>query len=342
LACHPNTEIKGLLSPPRDKPGSISKIFIFVQKEIAMRFRTAWVVHYVYTAGAGSDPGDTYYVRSADNGSTWSTPLKLNTDHTPHVQWMPSLAVTINGKLMASWYDRRNISNYDYQRYARVSLDNGLTWQPDQPISDQVIPQPAQPDPNMVACYAGDYDYSYATGQTIYSAWTDGRVQIGGVNQQDVYLDKVNFGEASIPVCTAVGAYGWSAVAALPTAVYGPGVTSDANFVYAAGGYNIPSGASNQFAHYSPVSNTWTPLMPLPAPTNDALAVYAQGKVYVFGGEDNHTPVPNSLDTTQIYTPANNSWSFGASMPGGALTYGRRLLQRQDLRRWRLSHHLRN
>ena len=199
-----------------------------------MRFRTAWVVDYVYTAGAGSDPGDTYYVRSADNGSTWSTPLKLNTDATTPTQWMPSMAVTVNGKLMASWYDRRNTSNYDYQRYARVSLDNGLTWQADQPISDQVIPQPVQPDPNVVACYAGDY--ASASGQTIYSAWTDGRVQISGAFTQDVYLDKVNFGKASIPVCTAVGAYGWSAVAALPTAVYGPSVTSDANFVYAAGG----------------------------------------------------------------------------------------------------------
>ena len=88
----------------------------------------------------------------------------------------------------------------------------------------------------MVACYASDYDYSSATGETIYSAWTDGRVQIGGVNQQDVDLDKVNFAAANIPVCTAMGAYGWSAVASLPTAVCGPGVTADANFVYATGG----------------------------------------------------------------------------------------------------------
>ena len=56
-----------------------------------MRFRTVWVVHYVYTAGVGSDPGDTYYERSADNGSNWSTPLKLNTDTTTRTQWMPSM-----------------------------------------------------------------------------------------------------------------------------------------------------------------------------------------------------------------------------------------------------------
>ena len=271
------------------------------------------VVHYVYTAGAGSDTGDTYYVRSADNGNTWSTPLKLNTDATTRTQWMPSLAVTVNGKLMASWYDRRNTSNNDYQRYARVSLDNGLTWQTDQPISDQVIPQPEQPDPNVNACYAGDYDYSSATGQTIYSAWTDGRGQIASVNQQDVYLDKVNFGAASIPVCTAVGAYGWSAVAALPTAVYGPGVTADANFVYAAGGYNIGTGVTDQFVRYSPVTNTWTPLMPMPTPALETLAVYAQGKVYVFGGLDNS--LSTSFNNTRIYDRATNLWSAGAPMP---------------------------
>ena len=41
------------------------------------------VVHYVYgTAGSGGDTGDILYVRSTDNGSTWSAPLQLNTDAT--------------------------------------------------------------------------------------------------------------------------------------------------------------------------------------------------------------------------------------------------------------------
>ena len=40
------------------------------------------VVHYVF-AGAGTkngDKGDIFYTRSTDNGKTWSTPIKLNTD----------------------------------------------------------------------------------------------------------------------------------------------------------------------------------------------------------------------------------------------------------------------
>ena len=38
-------------------------------------------VHYVYAQhGAGADKGDIYYVRSADNGATWSVPLRIDQD----------------------------------------------------------------------------------------------------------------------------------------------------------------------------------------------------------------------------------------------------------------------
>src|SRR5215471_16014772 len=52
------------------------------------------VVHYVYAQhGAGSDPGDVYYIRSTDGGQTFSAALKLNTDATTRPQWEPNLSV---------------------------------------------------------------------------------------------------------------------------------------------------------------------------------------------------------------------------------------------------------
>ena len=53
------------------------------------------VVHYVYGARTASpaDPGNIYYIRSTDNGSTWSAPLQLNTDTTTRAQWGASLSV---------------------------------------------------------------------------------------------------------------------------------------------------------------------------------------------------------------------------------------------------------
>jgi hypothetical protein len=79
------------------------------------------VLQFVYAAhGAGSDESDIYYVRSTNNGETWSTPLKLNTDSTTRAQWQPSLRVTPSGVVEASWYDRRNTTTEEYQRYARL------------------------------------------------------------------------------------------------------------------------------------------------------------------------------------------------------------------------------
>jgi hypothetical protein len=149
------------------------------------------VVQYVYAAhGAGSDPADVFYVRSTDNGATWSTPVKLNTDATTEPQWMPSLSVTPSGIVEATWYDRRNTTDgTNYQRFVRFSNDNGATWGPDQPLSSGLIPQPNQPDPNVQACYAGDYNYTAATATTGFDTWTDGRVSIAlNGPQQDVFL----------------------------------------------------------------------------------------------------------------------------------------------------------
>src|SRR5436305_2605847 len=56
------------------------------------------VVSYVYSAKNGSDPGDVFYIRSTDQGVTFSAPFQLNanTDVTK-AQWMPNLSVSENG-----------------------------------------------------------------------------------------------------------------------------------------------------------------------------------------------------------------------------------------------------
>ena len=93
---------------------------------------------------------------------------------------MPSLAVTAGGALLATWYDERNnggscgtpgSATPCYQRYGRVSLDNGVTWQADDAVSDVIIPLPAQPDSSIQTLYAGDYDYSSANGTMAYTTW---------------------------------------------------------------------------------------------------------------------------------------------------------------------------
>lgn len=268
-------------------------------------------VHYVYTAGAAGDEGDIYYVRSTDHGTTWSAPLRMNTDGGTRAQWMPSLAVTANGRVLVSWYDRRNTADDSYQRYARASLDNGVNWEPDEPIGDVIIPQPAQPDPNVTACYAGDYDVAFGDGNSVYTAWTDGRVSINSTPQQDVYLDKIDF--PTPPVCQSPQAGPWTGIAPLPAPRRVVRLASDGFYLYAAGGYDAGSNYAD-FLRYNPRTSSWSARAPLPDAISSALAVYNAGKIYVFGG---YIPASPASNKTRIYNIATDSWSYGADMPAG-------------------------
>jgi len=161
------------------------------------------VVHYDYAgAGTNGDHGDIFYVRSTDNGKTWSKPKKLNTDKDAQykTQWMPSLSADLNGNVTASWYDRRKATSAcnsvtdpgcKYERVGRQSSTNGASWGKDITISTAIIPEPAQDDPNIQTCYAGDYDYATALNGNAYVTWTDGRRKVGGVNVQDVDFAQV-------------------------------------------------------------------------------------------------------------------------------------------------------
>jgi hypothetical protein len=161
------------------------------------------VVHYDYAgAGTNGDVGDIFYVRSTDNGKTWSKPVKLNTDKDNQfrTQWMPSLSATSDGNVTASWYDRRKATSTcntagdpgcNYERVGRQSSTNGASWESSElTISTAIIAQPLQEDGEVQSCYAGDYDYDTAlnaadagnsTG-TAYVTWTDGRAEVGGTH----------------------------------------------------------------------------------------------------------------------------------------------------------------
>src|SRR5438067_3580616 len=174
------------------------------------------VVHLVYAQhGAGSDPGDVYYIRSSDGGVTFGTPFLSNTDGGTRPQWQPNLSVSPAGTLLATWYDARESASCTkgapgvpcYRMWSRKSNDNGVSWLPDDTLSDIVSPLPGQPDPSIVAGYAGDYDYGSATAAKHVTSWTDGRVAINSASQQDAFTDRELVGFAvttTTPACNSI------------------------------------------------------------------------------------------------------------------------------------------
>jgi hypothetical protein len=160
------------------------------------------VVHYAYSASTTSPPYDAniFYTRSTDNGLTWSTPIQLNTDQSLQRQWNPSVSVNSKGTVFVSWYDERK-SPGDLEYYGRASLDNGVTWGADAPISDAPFRRPYQGDPLVATNYFGIYSFAGFSddgfGETAYHAWVDGRVILNDIYvQSDVFFDRITFGSA--------------------------------------------------------------------------------------------------------------------------------------------------
>ena len=150
------------------------------------------LVSVYYQHGAGGDAGDIYVVRSANNGLAWGAPARIDGSSNVSSQWMPSIAAS-GQTVFVAWYDRRNSTDtVNYERWGRTSQDCGVTWSAPQPVSDVLIPQPAQPDPNVQSFYAGDYMRDVILGEYAYDAWTDGRKKVANVNQQDVESRKMD------------------------------------------------------------------------------------------------------------------------------------------------------
>ena len=176
------------------------------------------VVSLVYAQKDGSDPGNVYYIRSTDSGVTFSAPFQLNsnTDATK-AQWMPNLSASEAGTLFATWYDETprvaascqpsSPGTPCYQMHSRKSNDNGLTWLPDDTLSDVASPLPLQGDPGIQPTYAGDYDYGSTILTKHVTSWVDGRNPIAGASQQDAFTDRELVGFAvttTTPACNSI------------------------------------------------------------------------------------------------------------------------------------------
>ena len=79
----------------------------------------------------GADPLDVMFIRSTDDGDTWSTPIRVNDNPAGELssQWFGTMSVAPNGRIDAIWNDAilTTHNSFSVLKYA-YSLDDGLTW----------------------------------------------------------------------------------------------------------------------------------------------------------------------------------------------------------------------
>ena len=92
--------------------------------------------------------------------------------------------------------------------WSRKSNDNGVTWLPDDTLSDVVSPLPAQSDPiHREGATWATTTMALRLLTKHVTSWADGRVAISGASQQDVFTDRELVGFAvttTDPTCNSV------------------------------------------------------------------------------------------------------------------------------------------
>jgi len=172
-------------------------------------------------SGNATDHHDTdvFVIRSGNGGTSWSGPVRVNDDATNYSQFVPWLDVDqSSGMIAVGWYDCRNddgsgpnaddldgTENNDVQYYMSVSLDGGVSFEPNVRVSDGVSSEygPSNWDPGYANLDWGEYSGIAVYRNSVYACWTDNSNSTGdnpafpvppGDGSLDVYVQKLYVG----------------------------------------------------------------------------------------------------------------------------------------------------
>lgn len=145
---------------------------------------------------------DIYYSRSTDGGTTWSAPKILNDDPTGKGvhNYYANLSVNKYGRLVISWYDRRDdTGNIKAHYYYTESTDGGLTFSANKAASS------VQTDFSKVGLTngnfgVGEYNQVVASKNFTIPFWTDGRDNNGDLDVYAAFIADPSLGFERISV----------------------------------------------------------------------------------------------------------------------------------------------
>jgi hypothetical protein len=116
---------------------------------------------------------DVAFIKSTDNGTTWSTPVRVNDDvGTPNAdQLEPWTEVDDYGNIHVFWLDNRNYYStniYGCDVYYSYSTDQGVTWAANERVND------ISPISSMASDFSrmGDYQVIDSDPTHVYCQWT--------------------------------------------------------------------------------------------------------------------------------------------------------------------------
>src|SRR5262245_12718212 len=123
-------------------------------------------------------PQTVQVLTTTDSGNTWSSPISLGNESTPHITNKPWIAYGPNGVLAALWrnaYQPYNpativLTPGTQNVFAAISRDNGKTFSA--PVKLNSAPSPP-PDPTQLA--EDDVSWVLVTPKYVYGAWGDWR-----------------------------------------------------------------------------------------------------------------------------------------------------------------------
>jgi len=154
------------------------------------------ILYIVYAAdpdSAGPDECDIFFIRSVNSGSTFSNPLRVNSDITTVDQMMPWMEVKANGTIDIVWYDRRNDpGDLLWEVYAASSTDGGISFSANNLISCQSYPTPV----TVSGKWMGEYLGLTIKDTMAYVGYTSSFIDVEG----DVF-----FTSFSNPIVTSIG-----------------------------------------------------------------------------------------------------------------------------------------
>lgn len=140
---------------PINPDGLVGQVFLAVDRSGTSTNNNVYMLASIQPAGF-SNGSDVMFVRSTDNGHTFSTPRRVNDDRVNHAKWhwFGTLAVAPNGRIDAVWFDTRNApNNSNSQLFYSCSIDGGNTWSPNVAVSNSFNPSIGYPNQNKI----GDY-----------------------------------------------------------------------------------------------------------------------------------------------------------------------------------------